>query len=1002
MFVRRIINYLMLDGKKTVGFFVALFLLTITLLNHEPVVGLLRTPSLGNVLSAGSDALQQDIAGAIRPYKENSIQLNLAFQFRLMNESANQNLFQTEYSNAGIRAEVTDGILAIIVSNVEDNQKPHILVFPTKISTGKWYQLSIQAIESGKILAKLSEYSQEKNIPPIIVKIDSAKFSIANLIVGNGFDGARKFQGDIKNVNITLNKVMTKPLATYLYFAIVGALLLLTIKFYMPNLINLKSSLNTIGNIRRIFQIQDLLLQFIQFFSIALVGVSCTFLVLRIYFTNKAGSITENLLKSYQPINFTPSFKKELIFFLVAELIFIFLYIFINYKKYLFKDANLKKKLKYIPFISLIYLFSVHLFNKSLISTALFCTAILLIILQTLIDSKLFIKTLMSIKSVLMFKFINFDKSLFFQPILKKLVFAFFVLLSVKLFYPMISAWYPVVLPNDYYESVTTWSTFGSKSKIESSAIDRCARNKNTSLTLSYDRKVCEEINALNPSESLMLLNAWQAENGRIFYHHSYVFTPAKHFLKHKNISSIPFVYGIGNTIFSAYLMNLNNPPQSISSYFNTIPIAAIIGIGCIALLCLYVSNSFLICFLALLLSLGCYYSISYTPVLLAASFNPARFIGISVQIFSIFYLARKENIFAVILLIMSALFSLFWNFEFGAIGFFGQLCMLFLSRAFKNSYQILIILILLLLLILSFKLLKPINIDITESINFGLYNIGVPIMSLDTIITTLLTIFTAQFILIFINQKQKPAIKFANFSSGIVLALLSVKYFYNPSPPHLYLILLFIAPLYVSMMPWRLNAIRKTIPAIEALLFSMIFACVVFFTYNASEKYSNESLDFHSKFTSSFNAQEWASFGEKIKFVTPENSIAERVKAINMVLGVDSKNVKLLLLSPFDHIISFYVNPKSYCGHFELMTNVLTRQDMNTIKKCIENTNDIKVVYDEALTTRCPLEFDGTVNSGCQRKLATKNNLVQIMNEIEPLLIKEITIGDLSFYKKK
>ena len=84
------------------------------------------------------------------------------------------------------------------------------------------------------------------------------------------------------------------------------------------------------------------------------------------------------------------------------------------------------------------------------------------------------------------------------------------------------------------------------------------------------------------------------------------------------------------------------------------------------------------------------------------------------------------------------------------------------------------------------------------------------------------------------------------------------------------------------------------------------------------------------------------------------------------------------------------------------MLTNVLTKQDINTIKNCIKNANNILVVYDEALATRCPLEFDGAVNLGCERKLATKNNLIQLMNEIEPLLIKKVTIGDLLFYSKK
>lgn len=152
------------------------------------------------------------------------------------------------------------------------------------------------------------------------------------------------------------------------------------------------------------------------------------------------------------------------------------------------------------------------------------------------------------------------------------------------------------------------------------------------------------------------------------FYHHLYVFMPASGYLKYGNLSTIPFVYGLGNTIFTAYLINHNASSQSISGYFNIIPIAAIIGISLIGVLCFYISKNFLVGVLALFISIGCYYSISYTPILLAASF-----IGVIVQIFSIFNLARKEDTFSVALLTLSTIFSLFWNFEFGVIGFLGN-----------------------------------------------------------------------------------------------------------------------------------------------------------------------------------------------------------------------------------------------------------------------------------------------------------------------------------------
>jgi hypothetical protein len=730
--------------------------------------------------------------------------------------------------------------------------------------------------------------------------------------------------------------------------------------------------------------------------------LSCANLAFRIYLTNESTSLLAILLPSYQPYKGIPPYKSELIIFLLVELIFIGWYFFSNIKVSLYQKCNLSNNFKSIPYISFIYLSLAYFFSHHFIDKTLLALSFIMMSLYALGKTKYYESLSSFLIGNLKIKILKFDKALFFGRTFKILSFIALATLSIKLFFPLVSTWYPVVLPNDYYESVTTWDKFKSKGTIDSSAIERCIRSNPSSLTTASDMKICHDFTMSNLSESLSFLNAWQGEKGRILYHHSYVFIPAAHYLKHGTVSTIPFVYGIGNTIFSAYLMKLNASSQSISGYLNTIPISAIIGIVLIALLCFYISNNFLIGFLTLFISLWCYYSISYTPILLAASFNPARFIGITLQIFSIFYLARRKNFFAVLMLISSALFSLFWNFEFGAIGFFGQLSLLILCQTFKNLYQRLFSLTLLILVLLvSFKLFKPLNSDITESINYGLFNIGVPIMPMDAIISTLLIVFFAQFALIFINQKQKPAIKFAKFSAGIILALLSVKYFFNPSPPHLYLILIFIAPLYASMMPW-FNTNDIKIPVIQALLLSVIFVYVIFLTHDAGEKYAGESITFHSKFTTNFNAQEWKSLGENIKIVTPEKLIEERVKAINMVLSNANSNSKILILSPFDHIVSFYVNPKNYCGHFELLTNVLTKKDIDTIKKCVENAQYVEIIYDKALEARCPLEINGSVNPGCGNKILAKNNLVHLMDEIKHLVNRHQTIGDLTFYNKK
>jgi hypothetical protein len=988
--------------KGAAGFFVALFLLIITLASYNPIVDLIRTPSLGEVLSVESESIPQNIEKAPRPYKKNGIELNLSLQFKSLNGSPNQNLFQTDYLNTGIRAELSGGTLAIIINNEENTERPHILIFPTTISIGKWYGISIHAVGNGQIHASLVQRQDEDNLLSHSLSIDRALFSTDNLIIGRGFDSARKFEGDIRNVKISAKKIAPKSLANSIYILIAGALLFLTFKLNKFNLKKYLSNICTIDFSLRPLINHKFILNFLQYLSISLLIFSFINLALRNYFANKSISVTSNLLPAYQPIQEIPLYKAELIIFLVAELIFIGWYFLINTKISNLEKYGLEKKLRFTPYLSFVYLTIAYFFSSHSIDKAIFIISLIVAMLFLLVNMK-FSKLILKFFSFsLKVKVLLLDRAINIRPTFKIVSIVFLAAISIKLFVPFISSWYPVVLPNDYYESITTWKSNQSDNIIDSSKVQRCIAEKAISFSTFSETKFCEDFKTSDLYESWKLLNAWQGENGRIFYHHSYVFLPAAHYLKHSTFSTIPFVYGLGNTISTAYLMKLNPSPSSISSYFNTIPLTAIIGIIFISLLCLYISNNFLVGFLALLVSLGCYYSISYTPILLAASFNPARFIGIIFQIFSIFLLSRKENRFLVFFLIFSAFFSLFWNFEFGVIGFFGQLSFLILRKSTKNFYNKLFSLSLLFLTLgLSFKFFKPPNIDITESINFGLYNIGVPIMPMDTIIITLLIIFFVQFFLIFTNRKQNPTHRFAYFSVGIILALLSVKYFFNPSPPHLFLILLFIIPLFIAMLPWS-SINSRVVSAIHILVLCIMITSAIIFTHNAGKKYANESSLFHSQFTTNFVSHEWKSFNEKIRTVTPEKPIKDRVTAINKMLEAEASSVKLLILSPYDHIISFYVNPKAYCGHFELLTNVLTINDIETIKKCVEKTPRINVIYDHALTTKCPLEFDESINPGCARKVLVKNNLVKLMDEIKPFLNEGQTIGDITIYNKK
>src|SRR5206468_2664805 len=111
------------------------------------------------------------------------------------------------------------------------------------------------------------------------------------------------------------------------------------------------------------------------------------------------------------------------------------------------------------------------------------------------------------------------------------------------------------------------------------------------------------------------------------------------------------------------------------------------------------------------------------------------------------------------------------------------------------------------------------------------------------------------------------------------------------------------------------------------------------------------EAAHFHEFLTDDFRASSWVSLGERMSMAMPEGPIAERVHAIREELRPGEK---LLVLSPFDHVLSFYVNPRGLCGHFDVLTNLATHKDAEAVMECVWGSEKLLVVYDRALETPC------------------------------------------------
>lgn len=125
---------------------------------------------------------------------KNSNKIFLKFKFEKKDNTKIQNIFQTDDHNFGIRLEIINNNLSLVVSNTADTDDGYkIFLFNTKIYKNKNYEFKIHALKNSGFHAQLNDelikyYSYDTN------------FNLSNFILGNGFDGKRPFSGNIYEI----------------------------------------------------------------------------------------------------------------------------------------------------------------------------------------------------------------------------------------------------------------------------------------------------------------------------------------------------------------------------------------------------------------------------------------------------------------------------------------------------------------------------------------------------------------------------------------------------------------------------------------------------------------------------------------------------------------------------------------------------------------------------------------------------------------------------------
>jgi hypothetical protein len=550
---------------------------------------------------------------------------------------------------------------------------------------------------------------------------------------------------------------------------------------------------------------------------------------------------------------------------------------------------------------------------------------------------------------------------------------------------PLFSAWYPLTLPNDYMEISDNFSSAYSASgdPISRSQVLACLKQSANSVA-----PACQKLANFNRelNQSLAATTVWQGEPGRALYHHSYVYVPAAHLLKYGYDRALPYLYGFGNTSAHAVMMALAGGP-TLSSYFNTVPLAELLGLLSIASLVLYATRNAFLFLLSYLIALACLYSVQFTAVFLAISFSPLRYFGLVVQIASIIFVARNNTRASVLVLICAACLSYFWNKEFAVLGLAGQgLWLLSAHQIGILERGIALVGMFALLVAASILTNSP---DSISAVTTGLFNVWTPAMLPSEKVVFILLLVGGQIGLMALAGVASDPLRAALLSITPVVGCLFVKYAFNPSPPHLNFVFIFAASIAVIFVPWT-----RITPFPRAFLLTTAFVSVIAYTASASRAYLEESDGHRQTLTRPFASDSWSQLGETISFATPEADIFRRVSAIK---ALTTKFDRVLLLSPFDHLLSFYVNPPMFCGHFEVMTNLATTGIQEQLENCGARPGTL-VVYDKALATPCPTD-PIEPDSRCAERAAMKSNLDHIIRSLSPRVQRIAETGDLIFY---
>jgi hypothetical protein len=947
--------------------------------------------------------------------------------FKSSDTSDYPNLLQTDSLNQGLRLELSGRTFGLIAGSPIDGNPYQVFVLSENLSSGNWHNLVLRMVGGRYVDVKID------GIQTGFIRFD-IPFSMQNVRVGVGYDDTRRFRGDMKNIHILVG---SSPLFG-IWLAIInvrfhwflGLFLIVFFQRYFAYYRPLPTDVRRLAALKREVQKvrSTIFVNPVIYLSILLNLTAILYSVVSHHFIRESEILIKTLLPGFERLNGAPPFNSTLLTFLAIEM-------------------SLIGSLAIYWAVTILGGWRLNLISRNTVvaavcalSAALFfvvdgivprllvacATALPLIpmmpgarivnafpnapllaalaVLRRTYKARQLVTTAIASFKTLARPAIS-RQSLHLSPVAGKgLAFAGGILLCGVLAWPVFQAWFPVVIPNDYVESTDFFQIRNPSGTVDvaRNEIAECLHNTDSKGNFSNPPSSfnCRGLDLPEDEwkhleDSISATADWEGEVGRTLFHHSYIFVPAQHFLSYGFDRALPYLYGYGNTIFHAFLMELDGGP-TLSSYFSTFPIAEIAGISAIALLVLLVTGSGWLAISGYAMSLIAFYSITYVPIFLAASFSPARYLGLLLQLASICLCGRSVGSFRFLSLLLAAAASLFWNVEFALLGLVGQGLLTIAPGLRLTLTQRALLLASLFVCPLAYAIFVHTSPDIITTVQLSFFNVGMPFMNRTDAAWFFADLIAAEVLLFCMSMLFSGNERTLRLCYLPILALLMVKYIYNPAAPHLYLVYTLVWPMLLLYLP-PLFSMRRFMPACNALIDPRLVAAItVSFAVMAGLTYKKDAMAFRGLFLSDFVVSKWSSLGESIGFVTPEKPISERVESIKkQIMPGDT----LIILSPFDQILNFYVNPPLICGHFDLLSNLATQAIENAVLACATRSPRTLIVYDRASETPCPTGYLQT-QSRCALKATTKGNLTDFRDRLLPFVKLVGSDENLLFYR--